>query len=233
MQINNIEYKTFFCNDMKEIIIYCHGYGANKDHCIKYIELLNKNKIGVISFDFPCHGDDQTLYQDVTIDMCLEYIDTIYNFILHNNPNIPISIVGKSFGGYIVLNYINTKKRKFHKVILLCPAVNFYECTKRKIHIDDNYFNNNKYFELPSGYRIYKEFYFDAKKFDVVKEFNKNGNDIYIIHGSNDKTVFLDDVLDFTKQYDIKIKIIDGTDHHMNGYDELITKEIITYINEI
>lgn len=46
--------------NMKNIILYCHGFGKNKDRIYQLVDILSHNNIGIISFDFPCHGDDLT-----------------------------------------------------------------------------------------------------------------------------------------------------------------------------
>ena len=214
---------------MKSIVIYCHGFGESKERINKHASILNKHNIGIISFDFPTHGEDKTKYEDFTIELGLKYINEVVNYIKINYPNIPISFIGASFGGYMVLNYINDKKYLFNKVFLKYPAVNFYECIKRKIRIDDSYFDNNNYYELPSGYRIYNKIYFDSKEHDIMKNFNKYNNNIYIIHGNMDKTVLLEDVKEFTKKNNIKLNIVDGASHGMKEYLDIVNEEIINF----
>ena len=214
----------------KKICLYCHGFGENKERINQHYEILNKHNIGIIAFDLPCHGEDLTKYSDMSYQLCLEYIESVIKYLKSNYKNIPLSFIGSSFGGYLLLCYINDYKDKFDKIFLKYPAVNFYECTKRKLKIDDSYFDNHKYFCLPSGYRIYKKFYFDSKKYDVMKKFDKCNNDIYIIHGNKDKKVLIDDVLCFINKNNIKLKIVDGASHGMKDYLSLVNDEIINYI---
>ena len=229
-KIDNIYCKSSFCNNMKSIVIYCHGFESNKDRMNQHVNILNENNIGIISFDFPTHGEDKTKFEDFTIELGLNYIDEIVNYLKTNYPNIPISFIGSSFGGYMVLNYINQTKTKYHKIFLKYPAVNFYECIKRKLHIDDKYFDNQEYFELPSGYRIYKNSYLSTKKYDIMNNFNKYNNDIYIIHGDIDKTVLVEDVIKFCNQNNIKLNIFDGASHGMEGYQKEVNEELIKHL---
>lgn len=217
--------------NMKNIILYCHGFGENKNRIYQHVDILSHNNIGIISFDFPCHGDDLTPYKDFNYELGYYYIDSIINYLKEKYPNINISLLGSSFGGYMVLNYINDSHLKFYKVFLKYPAVNFYECTKRKLQICDSYFINNDYYELKSGYRIYKEFYLDSKKHDLMNNFNKYNNDIYIIHGNMDKTVLLEDIVRFKNKYNINLKIIKGATHGMDGYLDIVNTEILNFIN--
>lgn len=227
---NHIKCLTSFCDNMKKICVYCHGFGESKERIIQHYEILNSHNVGIMSFDLPCHGEDLTKYSDITIKKCLDYINEVLKYIKEKYKDINVILIGSSFGGYLTLCYINDYKEKFDKVFLKYPAVNFYECTKRKLKIDDSYFDNHKYFCLPSGYRIYKEFYFDSKKHDIMIDFDKCNNDIYIIHGNADKTVLIDDILYFVNKNAIKLKIVDGATHSMKDYLSLVNDEIISFL---
>ena len=96
---NKINCLTSFCDNMTQIIIYCHGFGENKERIVQYANILNNNNIGIISFDFPCHGDDTTSYQIINYNLCYNYIDSVVNYIKNNYPSIKISLMGSSFGG--------------------------------------------------------------------------------------------------------------------------------------
>ena len=221
---------TSFCDNQQQIVIYCHGFGESKERIIQHNEVLNKRNIGIVSFDFPCHGEDKIDYKDFSYILGYNYIDSVVNYIKKSYPGIPIAFIGSSFGGYMVLNYINDKKEIFNKIFLKYPAVNFYECTKRKLDINDNYFNHHDYYELPSGYRIYKMFYLDAKRHDIMKNFNKFNNNIYIIHGDKDRTVLLEDVIKFTNKNNIRLKVFKGAEHGMRDYLDTVNSEIINFL---
>lgn len=219
-------------DNMNQIVIYCHGFGENKQRIEQHAEVLAAYNIGMIGFDFPCHGEDITEYQSVTYDLCIDYLDKVIYYLEDTYPNIPISIIGSSFGGYIVLSYINDKKYKFKHVYLKYPAVNFYECLKRKLNITDEYFDTHDYYELPSGYKLYKQFYLDCKSHDVINNFDKGKNKIYVIQGSEDKTVLVEDVKNFVINNKLKINIVVGSEHGLKNYLGLINNELIQILND-
>lgn len=209
-------------NNMRSIVIYCHGFGDNKDRIYQHDKILNDNNIGIISFDLPCHGEDDTTYDKFNLDNCLNYLKEIVNY--SKKYNVDIYSIGSSFGGYILLEYIR-RYNDISKVFLKFPAVNFYECIKRKLNIDDN-FNNKEYIELPN-FKLYRDSFksFDS---DLVNNFNTN-SDIYILHGDKDKTVLLEDVYNFSTSFNIKLKVIEGAEHGMKDYLDLINEELINY----
>ena len=65
--------------------------------------------------------------------------------------------MGSSYGGYIALSYINRFNVKFEKVFLKFPAVNFYECFKRKLGIDIDYFDSHEVYTFLNGMKWYRE----------------------------------------------------------------------------
>ena len=178
--------------NMKKIAIYCHGFGENKDRINQHYEILNNNNIGIISFDFPCHGEDKQENSYFTLDNCINYLDSVINY--SKKYNVPILLIGSSFGGYIILSKINKSNEKFEKIFLKFPAVNFYECIKRKLNIDIDYYDNHIYYEFKSGNKMTKDTFIGFMNDNLMEKFNKHGNDIFIIHGDKDKTVLLSDV---------------------------------------
>ena len=215
-------------DDVRKIVIYCHGFGESKDRINQHFEILNRNQIGIVSFDFPCHGEDMSDDSCFNLSNSLDYLDKVIGSV--KGYNVPISLMGSSFGGYIALSYINRFKVKFDKVFLKFPAVNFFECMTRKLGIDDNYFNDYEFYSFLNGRKIYKDSFLEFKNEDLMSNFDKCGNDIFIIHGDKDKTVLLDDVQEFCDRYDIKLDVIHGAEHGMKYYLDVVNEKLIDYV---
>ena len=228
--INNINCLINYKQGMRYLVVYCHGFGSNKESIEKHVKALEENDGGIISFDFPGHGEDKTDNKDITYDMCYKYIDEVVKYVTDKYPKTKIALMGSSFGGYMALNYINDSGRKFYRTFLKYPAINLYECIKRKLNIDDSYFDNHEYFELPNGYRLYKKFYLDAKEHDIMHNFNKHNNDIYIVQGNIDKIVLADDIIDFVKRNGLQANIIINGDHGLDRYMEIVNDELVTFM---
>lgn len=227
--INDRIYSYFSIPDnVRKIVIYCHGFGESKDRINQHFEILNSNQIGIVSFDFPCHGEDESLDTEFNLSNSLNYLDRVIDSV--KEYNVPISLMGSSFGGYIALSYINRFKVKFEKVFLKFPAVNFYECMTRKLGIDDNYFNDHVFYSFLNGRKIYKDSFLEFKSDDLMCGFDKCENDIFIIHGDRDKTVFLSDVQEFCDKYDVKLDVIVGAEHGMKDYLDLVNEKLLDYI---
>ena len=213
---------------MNKIVIYCHGFGENRERIIQHYEVLNDNNIGIISFDFPCHGDDKSNCTEFNIENCTLYLNSVIDYA--KKYNVPIVLMGSSFGGYIVLNRINKINEKFDKIFLKFPAINFYECMIRKLQIDIDYYNNYEYYEFSNRVKISKTTFLEIKNNNLMKSFNKHFNDIFIIHGDKDRTVLLKDVKSFCHKYNIKLSVIYGAEHGMKDYLDVVNDKLLSYI---
>ena len=60
-------------DDVSKIVIYCHGFGESKDRINQHYEVLNNNGIGIVSFDFPCHGEDKSLDSCFNLNNSLDF----------------------------------------------------------------------------------------------------------------------------------------------------------------
>ena len=215
---------------MKSIVIYCHGFGENKDRIRQHNEILNSNNIGIISFDFPCHGDDKSDNTQFNLTNSIKYLNEVINY--SKKFNVPISLMGASFGGYIILSRINIVDERIDKVFLKYPAVNFYECTKRKLKIDLDCFNSHENYEFLNGRKMYKDAFVEFMKNNLMNKFDKHNCDIYIIHGDKDSTVLLKDVEYFCNKNNIELKIFECAEHGMKDHLEEINNELLNYLQK-
>ena len=226
--IDNIYCYFSIPDNVRKIVIYCHGFGESKKRINQHFNELNSIGIGIVSFDFPCHGEDKSLDSCFNLTNSLDYLDKVIDSV--KEYNVPISLMGSSYGGYIALSYINRFRVKFDKMFLKFPAVNFYECSKRKLGIDIDYFDSHEFYTFLNGKKFYKEAFLEFKNDDLMNSFDKCGNDILIIHGDKDRTVLLEDVKFFCDKYDINLGVIHGAEHGMKDYLGVVNEILLDYI---
>lgn len=222
-KIENIECVKCILNECNQILIYCHGIGTNKLEALPYCKALLDNNIGIVSFDLPCHGDD-TL-DEFSLSNCLNYLNKVYNYILEEYPNKKISIFGSSFGAYLILNKTK-KENNFYKVLLKSTAINFLEAAQLKLEIPDDFFDTNEYLGPFLNIKLYKKDYFEFKNNDLMNDFNKIKDNIYMIHGDEDRTILLENINKFALKYKISLKVINGARHSFKGFE----KEVIEFL---
>ena len=207
-------------DELEKIVIYCHGLGSNKNLVNRFSKDLLNNNIGVLSFDFPGHGDDKTPFSLFNLSLCIEYLEEVIKYI-KNKYNVPICLFGSSFGGFVVLNRLIIRNNDIDKTILMCPAINFCEIMELKSGISIDYFDTNEFMPLYNNIKIYKDSYLEFKNGD--KKIRKaNFRNISIIQGMMDKTVSYDDIREFCLRNNLELVTIQKGKHELYGYDEEI-----------
>lgn len=225
--VNN-KINTFMAVDdsVDRIVIYCHGLGANKIWATRFYDYLLTNKIGIISFDFPGHGEDKTDFVYFNLSLCISYLEEMIDYVKIKY-NVPIYSFGSSFGGFVILNKLIKTDINIKKAMLMCPAINFCEIIERKLGISLDYFNTNEFVPLYNNIKIYKDAYLEFKNDNNAVK-NYEFQNVSIIQGTLDRTVLYDDISKFCKKNNLKLTTIEGGKHELYGYDE----EIVNFMLE-
>ena len=214
---------------LKEMIIACHGFAGNKESsAIKMLaEEMIKNGIGVICFDFPGHGMSKTDGSKLTIDNCMQDINTVENYIKRICGNLPISIFATSFGAYITLINIAQNNKKYKNIILRSPAIRMTNIYRYNLLREtEEAYKNRGYTKLGFEREIIIPYSF-MKELDNNDIFAMYRNiempKIYIVQGDKDDVAPIKDTKEFVSLNPEKIKlyIIEGADHRMKGEGEL------------
>ena len=230
--LNDRGYDIFFDEyipeGVKKIVIALHGFSSSrKSSCILMLkDELCKYKIGVITFDFPAHGESMMCGKSLSVDNCLKDFDFIYKYIRDKYPDIEISLFASSFGGYIGMLYKHLYSADFKDFIFRAPAIKMYDVLYRDI-IDEkieNELNINGYFKF--GYEreidIYLDFLEELKSYNIFKLYDDKINLNYnIIHGTVDDVVPIDDSIEFCQKYGSILYKVEGADHRFKKEGEL------------
>lgn len=207
-------------DDLKGIIIYCHGLGSNKKWATRFYKKLLENNLGVYAFDFPGHGNDHTSFSKFTLKLCIDYLDDVISYV-NEKFDVPIYLFGCSFGGFVILNRLIDKSNDIKSTMLMCPAINFCEIMEKKSGVSIDYFNTNEYMSLYNNIKIYKQAYIGFKMSETKLRDFKFSN-VSIIHGTLDKTVIYEDIKKFCEKNDLKLFTVNDGGHELYGYDDAI-----------
>lgn len=215
--------------EIKKVILYAHGYGGHRD--TKAAEhfadtaLSKMKKTAVLVFDWPTHGTD--VRKKLTLADCDTYLTIVLDYIREQLKVEDICAYGTSFGGYLIFKYIHDHNMNpFRKVVLRCPAVSMYDIMLSRVVTDDNRAMLAKGKDILTGFdrkvMIDQSFLDDLSRNDIrTWDFIDYADDIFIIHGTKDELVPLNEVKDFAENNVIEFIAVDGADHRFQNLDLL------------
>ena len=219
---------------MDEVVILCHGLGGNKNFFHPLEEKIADTNIGIISFDFPYHGERKNKYTTYTVNNCLKTIDNVYKYVVMQYDGVKVSFMGKSLGSLYLYAYLQQKSPSVDKVIFQCLPLN------NKVKMIYDFFNNpkntDKYFCVGYGRKLPK------KLLDDLNELERNLSDItctdkkniLFIHGTADNVASLDDVRQLCNKFNYNLYEIDGADNNFkkNNSKEILNNTIVKFLKK-
>lgn len=213
---------------VNDVIIACHGFGGSKESSsIKKLAektLCNEKSSIVITFDWPCHGEDYR--KKLSLSDCDEYLRLVLDYIvIKYKPN---NIMGNatSFGGYLMLKYIYEHGNPFSKIVLRCPAVNMYEILFNRIMSEQNRIDIKKKKNVEVGFerkiKIDNTFLNELSSNNIYGlDYSQYGSKILIIHGTSDELIPIEITETFAKNNSIGFITIEGADHQFKSPTKL------------
>lgn len=193
--INNLHSNLYLPNNStpKEIVVGIHGFSGDKESSvlIKLSKHLNENNIALVTFDLPCHGENDNSNPLILQD-CFDSIRNIFDFVKNNFKNIPISTFATSFGGYLLLNHLSKNEEKLNKVILRAPAIHMSEVLENVIFPFNNL--SAKKIESPVNLGFEKQLIINKQFLENLRENNleylpETNDFLYILQGKQDDIV--------------------------------------------
>lgn len=223
---HNIRCKLY-CQDprgIRRIVIFCHGFGGHKDNAAaaRFAEkLLSKYKnAALITFDWPCHGDD--VKKKLCLADCSTYLDLLLEYVRQKYQTEQINAYGTSFGGYLILKYISEKGNPFRKIALRCPAVDMYDVLTNTVMASEDFDRLQKGKEVPVGFdrkiMVGAPFLKELQAADIRKrDYLDYAEDILILHGTEDEIVPFASANTFAEENLIEFIPIEGADHRFRN----------------
>lgn len=225
----NISAKSYLPQESpKEIIIAVHGFAGDKESSA--ISLLakemTKEGFGVVCFDFPGHGESEVEADKLTIDNCINDIETIEEYIKEKyGKQMKIDLFATSFGAYITLLKIFKYNTKYNKIVLRAPAIKMDKIFKETL-LRETFEEFQKRGITKIGFdrimNIPFSFYEELKQNQILKIY-KNSQKILIIQGTEDDVAPIKDtkeLIDLDKA-NFELFEIQGADHRMKKDGEL------------
>ncbi|UCG54725.1 MAG: alpha/beta fold hydrolase [Dehalococcoidia bacterium] len=200
-------------------VIMSHGMEGSKDGK-KWLELasrLYKTGFAYMRFNYRGCGTGKEIsqgnFENTTLTSRIQDYRSAVNFV--NNiavDNNRIAVIGSSFGGTVT---IAAGQKEIKAMVALATPCRF------DIPNDDMYlvYQGEKFFELPSGRRLKREFFSDIKRYDIYSAIEKINCPLLVIHGDKDNMVPQEDAHLIYNQAKApkRLEIIRGGNH---GFDE-------------
>jgi lysophospholipase len=252
--------KLYFERDLVEhprvVVLILHGIC---EHLGRYVYLKNQfntMSFNVYRFDFRGHGYSEG--RKAHIDDYNEYIDDVdvmLKKVKVENPNVPVIILGHSFGGFIAVAYGIINQNRAEGYIISAPTTSdeagILDTFKSNMAID-TYVQNNLSKIVCSDAQVRKEYVEDPLVHDkmsigLVKEMLKGiawmkrsiekfNDPILLIHGEEDQIVsYIDseDLYEKMSSKDKNIIIYPGLWHEIlnEKMKDQVILDVITWIH--
>ena len=202
------------------VVIFGHGFGGHKDNraAEKFAaKIISKHKdLGVITFNWPCHGDDAR--KNLLLSECDMYLTYVIEYAKKRFQTEDIYAYATSFGGYLFLKYIAEHGNPFRKIALRCPAIKMYQSITNRIMTKDDRDKILKGKPVLVGFdrkiKISKQFLEDLEASDITQnDYMDFADDILILHGTKDEVISFDDSAEFADQNVIEFVPVQNADH--------------------
>lgn len=239
-KLNGLHTREYINEKFDKVVIALHGFSGDCDSSvIKAIaeDLLNHNCM-LITYDLPKHGENNN-EGTLTLDECLESIKKIDEYVKQTYENKKICWFATSFGGYLLLNFLNNNEYEYDKVILRAPAI-FMDKVIDSVIMPFNGYSledlNKGEINLDRDHPLFidNKFYEDLKKHKLIDNYI-NKNYLHIIQGKKDNIVnYLDNEKFFNSRCfnEHEFYYFENADHSFKKTGELdriveITRNII------
>ena len=180
-------------------IIMSHGLESSKDGD-KWLVLAQRfYEAGFAYLRFTYRGcgegeeKSEGQFEDTTLSGRIRDYRAAIDFIETTEVNAKrLGMVGSSFGGMVALA---AQDDRIKVVVTLATPARVQTPTGEQLST----YQNERFFELPSGKRLRVRFFHDAQQYDIGKAVGKIACPVLIIHGSADETVPVRDAHDLYK----------------------------------
>lgn len=207
LEINSNNHKIkLYTNGIKnpqKIILCMHGFNGDLwgDGFSKLKKRLsNEDEILVCSFDSAGHGESEVNSTNMTLDLVIQEITDVVNYLEKQFRSVPIYFYAISYGGYRAMVAISRNQYKNLKgIILVNPAVRMLKILETLKEFDYKKLNKDSIVPMKSSLNKFlsKKFLDDLYENDLFKLTYKTKVPIKLLIGEEDDLIPKQDLKDF------------------------------------
>lgn len=202
--------------DSKEILLCLHGFAGDMHSSViaAVAEAVKGDRIGVVTFDWPAHGESPAPDAALTVPNCLEDLSTVYEAVCARG--LPVSCFATSFGGYLATLWRRERPAAFRKLILRSPALKMNEVYGRIL-------TDGQKAALESGDAVTvghnrlmtlgRAFSDGLAQHDAFTPPAPSPEDVLILQGDSDELVLPQDTAAYAAKNGIRVEWFRGSDH--------------------
>jgi len=213
----------FYSAVCQHILIICHGFRGRKENSGKifsFAERLNQAGYGVLAFDFSGSGESDGEFKNITLTGQASDLTCIIEYI-QSKYNLPIILLGRSFGGTTVLSGA-AENINIAGYILWSTPVYLHE-TFAEIMADTynqlQMGNTVRLSDAAGEFEISPDFIRDFDAHNMERYLAAIGNrPVLIIHGLSDTTVHPSNASYMSRHLpNAELKLIKGAEHRFEN----------------
>jgi len=210
-------------------VVFCHGFTGNRIEAHRLFVRAARKMSGkgfvAVRFDFRGSGESEGEFENMTVSSEIGDLNAVLSFLSGRSEvaRDKIGLVGLSLGGAVSI--LTAARNQAVKAVCTwsSPAeFRLMSDAEKAFGIDLKSILEKGYVDLPSGYRVGKDFFTDVLKHDILDGCSRiSPRPLLIIHGSEDPVV---PVQHAHMLYDKagepkKLVMIDGADHTFSRRD--------------
>lgn len=206
---------AYFTESPDKIILCMHGFNGDLwgDGFSKFKKRLSdEDKIMVCSFDSAGHGESEVKSIDVTLDIVIQEIADVVNYLAKEYKGVPLYFFAGSYGGYRAM--VSVARNKFENlkgIILINPAVKMLKSLEKIKNFHYEELTETSVVPMKASLNKYlsKKFIDDLYNNDLFKVTYQTKVPIKLIIGKDDDLISKQDLKNFAKMTNCEVEFID------------------------
>ena len=222
----------------KKVLIVCHGFGSSKESPM--VQALNREMprhgMGVVSFDFPSHGESPVWQEGLRVPYCIEDLAAVEAYVREKDPAAEIGYFGSSFGAYITLLYLSLRPHHGGKAMLRSSAVGmpalvdtWVDARAKAEMAERGYFVPD--YDYVREMRVTPDFLRDLSEYDVFRRYRPGAAELHMVHGAKDSVAPPEAARRFAETFGAELRMLPNGEHNLMGEGEL--EQVLAFAAEV